>query len=299
MRWTYLNIRRFTRLAIYLLLCSTIAGSIISWIVANALVAPFRCDIGDCPRELPGTCIAIESQSGATIRGWHIRAEKRQGVIVLLHGIRASRLVMLGRARLLYELGYSTVMVDLRAHGESDGDYITGGYLEKFDAQAAVEFARREHPGERIGVIGCSLGGAAAILGSPLEIDALVLESVFTGIEEAIDNRVAARLGQFSFLPTALLTTQLRLRFGISPDKLRPIDHIAEVGCPVFVISGSHDKFITARETQSLFENAPEPKELWLVDGAKHEDLLAHTPQEYRERVSKFFDRHLKETSKQ
>jgi alpha-beta hydrolase superfamily lysophospholipase len=201
---------------------------------------------------------------------------------------------MLERARVLHEHGYATILIDLQAHGESSGDAITAGHLEKHDVRAAVEFARREHPFERIGVIGVSLGGAAAVLASPLDIDALVIESVYPNIADAILNRVAAKLGPFSSIPASLLLIQLKPRFGISPSELRPIDRMPLVGCPVCVASGTADRHTTVTETEQLFAAAPEPKELWLVDGAAHVDLFRIDPVHYGQKVIGFLDRHLR-----
>ncbi len=126
--------------------CVIIAGLIVSWIVAGELVSPQPRIIGDAPSELNATSFRIASESGATISGWHTQAESSRGVIVLIHGIRGSRLTMLERARWLHDTGYSTVMIDLQAHGESSGDQITVGHLEKYDVRAAVEYARLKHP---------------------------------------------------------------------------------------------------------------------------------------------------------
>lgn len=271
-----------------------VAGLIASWIVVDALVAPCPCAIGDPPLDLNATTFTVNSESGSTISGWHTQPEHSDGVVVLLHGIRGSRLSMVDRARLLHEHGYATVLIDLRAHGESSGDSITVGYLEKHDVRAAVEFARRQHPNERIGVLGVSLGGAAAVLASPLDIDALAIESVYPTITDAIHNRVAAKLGPFSFVPASLLLIQLRPRLGVSPSELRPIDFIPSVGCPVCVSSGAEDNHTTATETLEMFAAAEAPKDLWLVNGAAHVDLLRIDPTEYRKRIIGFLDRHLR-----
>jgi fermentation-respiration switch protein FrsA (DUF1100 family) len=200
---------------------------------------------------------------------------------------------MLDRARLFYTAGYSVVMIDLQAHGQSPGDHITLGHLEQHDVRAAVEFAREQHPDEAIGVLGVSLGGASAVLASPLGIDALVLESVYPNINDAVHNRVAARLGPFSTIPAELLLAQLTPRLGISPSQLRPIDQLPNVGCPVYVISGAEDRHTTANETREMFEVTREPKELWLVDRAAHEDLYRLSPDEYESRVISFFNQHM------
>mgnify|MGYP002636871977 CR=1 FL=1 len=284
--------RRFRYLAIGIS-CLLAAGLFASTFVAGQLVTPRQRKIGLPPADLPATSISLKSDSGATIAGWHIPADNRNGAIVLLHGIRGSRLSMLDRARMLYGEGYSIVMIDLQGHGESSGDQITIGHLEKHDARAAVEFARLQHPDEPIGVIGVSLGGASALLASPLEIDALVIESVYPDIESAINNRVAARLGPLSGVPAWLLLMQLEPRLGIEKTQLRPIDHVSTIGCPVLVISGTEDVHTTEAETRRIFEAAQERKELWLVDGAAHVDLLTVSPKEYRKRVVQFFARQL------
>ena len=155
------------------------AGVAVSWFVAGALVAPSPRTVGAPPADLNAVSISLESESGSLVSGWHARSNLNNGVIVLLHGIRSTRLSMLERARILHHAGYSTVMIDFQAHGESPGDAITVGFLEKYDVRAAVQFARTEHPDEPIAVVGVSLGGAATLLASPLDIDAVVLESVY------------------------------------------------------------------------------------------------------------------------
>jgi len=269
-------------------------GLIASWFVAGWLVSPQPRLIGDPPTDLPAKSISLVSDSGTAVAGWHIPAETPEGVVVLLHPIRGSRLSMLERARLLRAAGYSIVMIDLQAHGESPGEHITVGHLEKHDVLAAVEFARQKHPQEPIGVLGVSLGGAAALLSSPLGIDALVLESVYLNINDAVHNRVAAQLGPLSVIPAELLLVQLAPRLGISPSRLRPIDHVSSVGCPICLISGTEDRHTTAKETEQMFAAARQPKELWLVDGAAHVDLYSASPEEYKKRVVGFLNQHMR-----
>lgn len=287
--------RRWPRRAALGLLGMVVVGLAVSWIVAGRLVAARPAVIGKPPDDLDATTISIESQSGSTLAGWHARTPESRGVVVLLHGIHGSRLVMLERARFLVRAGYSVVMIDLRGHGESTGDVVTIGHLERHDARAAVEFARREHPGEPIAVIGVSLGGAAALLASPLDVDALILESVFPTVRDAVHNRVAARLGWLGGLPAELLLLQLPLRLGVSPADLRPIDHVPNVDAPLLVISGTADSHTTEAETRAMFEAAGEPRELWLVEGAGHVDLHAFDTAEYEARVLAFLGRWLAE----
>ncbi len=121
-----------------------------------------------------------------------------------------------------------------------------------------------------------------------------VIESVYTEIGEAIHNRAAIRLGPFAYIPSAILRVQLAPRLGIATSQLRPIDHVSDVGCPVYIVSGREDIHTTTAETEALFLNAPNPKELWLVESAGHVDLLEHSSLQYRERIGGFFERKFK-----
>src|SRR6185312_6459178 len=115
-------------------------------------------------------------------------------------------------------------LFDFQAHGESAGEHITFGYLESRDAQAAVDFMRNNAPGEKIGVIGVSMGGAATLLASPpLKIEALVLEMVYPTINQAVSNRLTMRVGAWGAVLTPLLVWQLKPRLGVSADALMPI----------------------------------------------------------------------------
>ena len=211
-----------------------------------------------------------------------------------MHGVRANRLSMLDRARFLSQAGYSVLLFDFQAHGESTGEHITFGYLEGMDAQAAVNFLRSKAPDEKIGVIGVSLGGAAALLASPpLDVNVMVLEMVYPTIDEAISNRLTMRLGGWARSLTPLLSWQFKPRLGIDADLLRPIDHIGKISAPKLLIVAAEDQHTTLDESRRMFEAASEPKELWVVNGAKHVDLYPVAKKEYEQHVLGFFGKYL------
>src|SRR4029453_18026727 len=102
--------------------------------------------------------------SGSLLHGWFVPGH--HGAVVLMHGLHASRRSQLSRARLLHDAGYSVLLFDFQAHGESPGNYITFGYLESRDARAAVDYVRRRLPEQKVAVIGQSMGGALLSLRS-------------------------------------------------------------------------------------------------------------------------------------
>jgi uncharacterized protein len=265
-----------------------------SWIAGGFLSAPARAFVGNLPSDLVGTAVEFPSESGATLHGWLIPGKKGAGAIVLMHGVRGNRVSMIDRARFLVRAGYKVLLFDFQAHGESSGNHITFGHLESLDAQAAVKYLRANAPGERVGVIGVSMGGAAILLSSPpLDVEAMVLEMVYPTVDRAISNRLTTRFGKAGNLLVPLLAWQLKPRLGVSANELRPIDKVGQISAAKFFIAGSEDKYTPLNESRQLFESARNPKEFWIVNGAGHEDLYRVESAEYERRVLEFFSRHL------
>lgn len=293
-----MNLKSLKRLAIRLaivgfILSLTLTGAI--WYIAGRLSAPNNIKIGFLPADLIGREIEFSSLSGSTIKGWLLPGKQGAGIVILMHGVRASRLSMLSRAGFLNRAGYSVLLFDFQAHGESAGEQITFGYLESRDAAAAVEFVNRTVPGEKIAVIGVSMGGAATLLASPpLAVDVIVLESVYPTIDQAITDRLRIRIGSLATIIAPLFQWQLRPRFGIDREFLRPIEKAGRIKIPKLFITGTEDRHTTLAESQQLFNAAGEPKEFWAIKDAKHVDLHQFAKSEYEQRILELFGRHLR-----
>jgi fermentation-respiration switch protein FrsA (DUF1100 family) len=273
-------------LALAVALGVTAAGlTATAWVVGTRLAAPAQRPVGPPPPDLG----AAEVRFGEGLVGWHVPGAAGAPCVVLLHGVHADRRAMLGRARFLQAAGYSSLLFDFQAHGESRGDVITFGHLEARDAAAAVRVARETFRCPRVAAIGDSLGGAALLLGDgPAAVDAMVLEAVFTTIEAAVADRLEIRLARAGRVLEPLLTSQLRLRFGIEPSRVRPIDRIATYAGPVMIVGGVDDRHTPIEATRALYAAARGPKVLWEVSGAAHADFHRHASAEYERRVLQF-----------
>ena len=292
------------RIVAGLLLLGTLAGAGLCasvLVVGLHLAAPANTAVGPPPAELPGAeVVQIPSSSGSLLHGWWVPGQQPGGgAVILMHGVWSNRQTVTQRARVLHEHGFAVLLFDLQAEGESPGRHITFGHLEGLDAAAAVAFVRQHLPGEKVGAIGVSLGGAAALLGpKPLPVDALVLESVYPDIEAALANRLRAGLGPIAGpVLTPLLTPAFEFLLppilGVEPDELRPVDHIGAATAPLLIASGTADDRTPISEAQSLFEHAPEPKQFWAVPGAAHVDLERYDPDAYWRVVLPFLSLHL------
>jgi fermentation-respiration switch protein FrsA (DUF1100 family) len=279
--------KRFVAICVSLILVATVCALSVGWLLRHP--APAR--IGSPPTDLNAQLITFQSDSGANVHGWWCAVENDRGVVLLLPGIRANRLSMIERARFLRRAGYSVLLIDFQATGETKGDHITFGWKESRDVIAAVTFIRNAKPSDRIAIIGSSLGGAATLLATPpLKVEGLILEAVYPTIEIATKHRLDNYLGPLGQLTAPLLLRQLQMRLGISVNDLRPVDHIADVGCPVLIMSGEKDRNSRPEDTRRLFSRARSPKQLWLVPNAGHVDLHKAARAEYELRVIAFLE---------
>ncbi len=286
-----------TKLCLCVLILSPLIFLTLIWLAGTMLSHSVHHPLGALPADLKGRHVTFPSTSGATIHGWLIEGQLGKGVILLMHGVRDSRLSMLERARFLSAAGYAVLLFDFQAHGESKGEQITFGYLESRDAQAAVQFVRTTLPAEKIGIIGVSLGGAATLLAEPkIAADALAIEMVYPTIQQAIDNRLRHYLGFVGGRLTPLFIAQLQPRLGIAPEVLQPIRHVGDLTTSKLFIAAAEDKHTPLAESQELFDAAREPKELWIVKGAQHVNLHRFAKLEYEQRILAFFEKTLRQS---
>jgi uncharacterized protein len=262
-----------------------LAGS--AWFVGSKLIEPQNHTVA-VPAGFSAEKVIIPG-IGHEVSGWWVDIGKDSPVILLVHGLGADRSSMVSRAELLKQHGFSTLLIDLQGEGETKGDAITLGFRESRDVIAALDWIRGKAPGQKIGVIGTSLGGASVLLApQPIGFDAVVLEAVYPRIGRAVENRIRMRLGFLAPVLTPLLLAQLEPRLDISVSDLEPIRWVGKLGAPVLIVAGSLDLHTTLEESRELFDAAAKPKSLWIVEGAIHEDLLAFDRQGYEEHVVGF-----------
>lgn len=277
-----------------LLFIGLVTGLAFSWDFGRIFSAPCNHPV-PLPKDFAAEQVTFPSKSGATIYGWLVVPTNYHGVVILQHGVHADKSTLVSRARLLSQAGYAVLLFDFQSHGESIGKEITFGYLESRDSQAAVEFVKKRFPGKPIGVDGVSMGAAAEALAQPpLDVQAMVFESMYPTIVEATKDRMEMRLGPLGRCLSPLLTEQIPLRAGCSVDDLRPVVSVANITAPKLFLAGTADLDTKFIESQEIFSNAAMPKVFVPFTGARHEDLLKFAPDQYKKTVLDFLATNLK-----
>jgi uncharacterized protein len=237
---------------------------------------------------------------GIELAGWLIPYPGAQRAVILLHGHTSSRSTEfagrfpeLGAA--LYARGFTVLMFDQRGHGASGGQHTGLGSLEHDDIAGALDWLSTQgFAPERIGVLGVSVGGAAAVRAAADNpaIAALVLDSTPASMLPVVQGQWAAASGLPDFfLPTTLIFA--RLRFGTDLEAAPPIAQIGRLASrPTLLIHGEADELVPVSDAMALTA-ALAGAELWLVPNGGHDLNYNADPQGYSRRVGDFFDAHV------
>jgi fermentation-respiration switch protein FrsA (DUF1100 family) len=265
--------------------------------LGDAMTRPALHAAGDPPPALGARAVRFETATRGTVAGWFSPpARPGGGVVLLLHGVRGSRRAMLGRALFLHARGFGILAVDLPGHGESPAPRITFGANESHGVTAALAWLRARLPGERIGAIGVSLGAASLVLARPdPEPAAVVLESMYPTIEEAVADRLSSHIAPPAAVLAPALLWQMPWRLGVEPAQLHPIDALPSMRAPLVIAAGDLDRHTTLAETRRLYAAVRAPtRALWIVPGAAHVDLHAFAREDYERRIGSFMQRALR-----
>ncbi|HKI53339.1 MAG TPA: alpha/beta hydrolase [Anaerolineales bacterium] len=275
---------RFVLRSIAILTVSTIILGFIE--VDNALHPPRIVPPGNTLRkfDISYRSLDLVTEDGIRLSAWY--TPPRNGAVILLaHGYGDNRPEWV--YELLSKKGYGVIAWDARAHGESDGEISTIGYLEVLDVKAALEFVLSQTEVEHIGAWGGSMGGATLIRAAAdfPEIEALWIDSSFASLDDEFDFLVP-----YPFI-NPLAKTLAQIETGINLNEIDPIGDIAKISPrPVYIVHGTGDTVAPPDAGKKLYEAANEPRFLWEVENVPHLSVYLDNPRRYKRRLLGFFD---------
>ena len=228
--------------------------------------------------------VYFKSSDGLTLHGWHIKAkEKKLGTILHFHGNAQNISTHVNNVLWLAFEGYDIFTFDYRGYGRSEGRPSIDGVNR--DALSALEFVLT-HPDIKDGplfIFGQSLGGAIAVYSaatSPYkrQVKAVIVDSAFSSY------RVIAREKLADFVLTWPFQFPFSFFFN---DDYSPVKWIKNVSpLPLLIIHSEQDTLVPPHHAKIIYEEADEPKEIWLVSGVGH--IQAFSLKSVRERFLEY-----------
>src|SRR5947209_3267535 len=219
----------------------------------------------------------FKTADGIKLYGWlfHSKTQPAAATVIYFHGNggNLSYCDWIGDA--LAARGFDVLLFDYRGYGRSEGEPTDerGVYA---DADAAYDFVVRERgvTPDRVALYGQSLGTTAAVdVAGGKTCGALVVES---GLSSAGD------------MAGAIMPWLPRFVRGWTKNKFDSVAKLPRVRCPVLVVHGARDEIIPVEQGRKLFDAAPEPKQLRIIEGAGHNDLSIVGGERYIDSLADF-----------
>ncbi len=265
---------------------------------------------------LMGSDVDFFAADGVRLRGTLLRAHAPapRGLVLFAPEFKSDRRSCAKYCRHLLEAGYDIFTFDFRGHGDSAPE---AGYTprqwasdrEMLDMNAAISYAEQwlEEQGRPIelGLFGISRGACTALLAAETNasVRAIVCDGAFSsdGMLEHLMKRWAKIFARvrvvyenhppefWRFLRWCLFVSarfKLKCRF---PSVRKAL--VRMIPRPILFIHGERDSYIPVEHSQLLYAQSAQPKYLWIVPRAKHNQPVDLRPDEYGRRTVQFFDR--------
>lgn len=240
---------------------------------ARDLVYPVRAGVEITPADagMDAEWIALRTSDGVTISGWYTPPENG-AVIIGLHGLGGNRLQVVPLMKELQKRGFGSVMLDLRAQGESGGKTFTPCTSIK-DIQAVIQFLDRQPEIKGIGVIGFSSGANTALCAAASipKLEALWLDGLGLGDTRDALQPVLPEIRPFFFsIPINWMYFRSIQMLGKSNDEPAVKELIAKITPrPIFFVAAGQD-WLEPALAKRYSELAGSPANYWVVPDADH-----------------------------
>lgn len=206
---------------------------------------------------------------GNSLSGWYLPSPSGAPLAILAHGSIGRRDQLVDEVRFLHTHGIGVLAFDFPGHGLSGGQVDCEGQPDV--VRELVTHAQSLQPTSPVTALGFSMGGyavAAAAAQDPRIAGVVLMGTFADALEQTkFEHQSAGWLSQ-----TAAIWTD---RFyGLDLSKLRPLDSVAHIKQPLLIIHGAKDEVVSVDQARALYAAANEPKQLWLVEEARHGGYL-------------------------
>ena len=242
--------------------------------------------------------VSVTAEDGAVLKGDLVVTDNESHLwALLLHGYSRTRTRVYSLGLYYAQKGYNVVMPDLRGHGESGGDYIGMGWLDRKDVLKWLELIISRDSAAKIVIQGGSMGAATAMMAAgeklPENVKAIVEDCGYTSAFDVFSDVLwdHARLPAFPLVYTAELYAMIFAGYSFS--EASALDQIKKSTVPVLFIHGDSDNFIHTDMVYKLYDACPTEKELLVVEDAAHGQALYRDPDRYFDTVFGFLDKYM------
>lgn len=243
----------------------------------------------------PSEDLTLESFDGLKLHAKKFSpAENSNRWAILVHGYGRDGTFAYDYAEEYLKRGWNVLIPDLRAAGESQGQFITMGALESKDI---ARWAEKIPPDAKIIIHGVSMGAATTLLTAANQniknLCAIVEDCGYSSAYDMFTSQLHKIFGlpEYPVMPCANFVCKIKT--GVKISDAAPLDVVQNINVPILFIHGDKDALVPIEMMHELYDKATSNKEKFIVSGAGHADAKNINPKAYFDKVFAFLEGNL------
>ncbi|MBQ0084427.1 MAG: alpha/beta hydrolase [Clostridiales bacterium] len=235
------------------------------------------------------------SFDGYRLRARYYEVDKNAPLEIMVHGYKSIALRdYCGSLKETLDRGINVLLVDQRAHGESEGRCLSFGILERYDCLSWARFAYDKFgKDKKIILVGVSMGAATVLMASELELPenvvGIIADSGYSSAEAIIkkvigDMKLPVKLAY----PFAYIGAKIFGRFNLRERTVT--DAVKNCKIPVMIVHGADDRFVPCEMCKEIYEACTAPKILLTVKEAGHGLSFLIDNNAYNQKLDEFLE---------
>lgn len=242
----------------------------------------------------PHEDVFIKSGDGLKLHATYFPGKQEGKIVICFHGYTSEGMKdYIGLSGYYLERGYSMLLVDERAHGQSEGTYIGFGCKDRWDALKWIEWVIQTC-GEQVQILlhGTSMGGATVLMTSglslPRQVKGIISDCAFTSPKYVFTHVLHSmyHLPAFPLIPITDWINKKRAGYGM--DECNAAREVRKAKVPILMIHGKADTFVPVSMCQEIYDNCASPKKLLVVPGAAHAESYYKDTENYEKALDEF-----------
>ena len=257
---------------------------------------PFIAEKREYLYALPHEAVYCQSDDGLKLHATYFPKEGTDKLVICFHGYTSEGTKDFNAISDYYlKRGYGILLVDARAHGQSEGTYIGFGCLDRQDALKWIAWGIQTcGKNVRILLHGISMGGATVLMASglklPGQVKGIVSDCGFTSPKEVFTHVLHSmyHLPAFPVIPGADLVNRRLAGYGM--DECNARREVEKAAVPILFIHGELDTFVPCSMCDEMYEHCASPKSKLIVAGAAHAESYYKDMESYEDALTQFIE---------
>ncbi len=242
----------------------------------------------------PREDVYLEAKDGLKLHATYFPQGEAKKVALCFHGYTGEGMQdCLAISGYFLRRGYSLLLVDERAHGQSEGEYIGFGCLDREDALGWIHWII-ERCGEDVEILmhGTSMGGSTVLMASglalPPQVKGIISDCGFTSPKEVFTHVLHSmyHLPAFPVIPVADAMNRKLAGYGM--DECNAAREVRKATVPILMIHGDADTFVPVSMCDEIYENIASPKQKLIIEGAAHAESYYKDTERYEQAMDQF-----------